>query len=179
MSLARCRTWCPIDLQHLCCKAFIKKSIQSFNDFVLNAFHNLQITCNSRNVLLRMHIFNNCTKQQITHRAIFLTVLQSFYLIILSCKAFGLLFIFVHVSMGHTHFSMMRYAFPVSLTGLLRCFQVKNTAMKARFNVCSELPHLLFGLEKKSTFEPKLTSLVAYYRVYWAFISCIKAVFTT
>ena len=47
--------------------------------------------------------------------------------------------------------------------------------MKARLNVCGELPHPLFGLEKKPTFKPKFTSAVAY----WAFISCIKAVFTT
>ena len=51
--------------------------------------------------------------------------------------------------------------------------------MKARLNICGESPHLLFGLEKKPTFELKLTSAVAYCRVYWAFISCIKAAFTT
>ena len=34
--------------------------------------------------------------------------------------------------------------------------------MKARLDVCGELPHLLFGLEKKPTFELKLTSAVAY-----------------
>jgi len=51
--------------------------------------------------------------------------------------------------------------------------------MKARLDVCGELPHPLFGLEKKPIFELKLTSAVAYCRVYWVFTSCIKAVFTT
>ena len=29
MSLACCRTWCPTDLQHLCCKALINKYCKS------------------------------------------------------------------------------------------------------------------------------------------------------
>ena len=74
-------------------------------------------------------------------------------------------------------FQMTRYAFPVSLTGLLCCYLVEEH--QPRFDVCGESQHPLFNLEKKPTFEPKLTSAVAYCRVYWAFISCIKAVITT
>ena len=58
-------------------------------------------------------------------------------------------------------------------------FQLEKPTVKGRLDVCGESPHPLFGLEKKPTFKPKLASAVAYCRVYWAFISCVKAVFTT
>ena len=41
-SLAGCRTWCPTDLQHLCCKALVNNKInkkhftERFKDSVIN-----------------------------------------------------------------------------------------------------------------------------------------------
>ena len=56
-------------------------------------------------VLLWMHILNNCSKQYIIAQTIFSTALQSVYGILFFqnslSKASGLLFIFIHISMGH------------------------------------------------------------------------------
>jgi len=134
-----------------------------------------------------MRILKNCTEQQSTHRNIFLGVLYSLSILLFfensSSKASRLLFIFIQVSMGHAHFSNDEIRIscePDRPTLLFFSWRTpEKPAMKARLDVCGESPHPLFGLEKKSTFEPKLTSAVAYCRVYWAFISCIKAAFTT
>ena len=85
-------------------------------------------------------------------------------------------------NMGHVHFSTTRYALPVSLTGL--CFSVlfscrmpEKSTMKTRPNVCSKSPHPLCGLEKKSTFEPKLTNSEAYCMVFFGTLSCVNRLY--
>ena len=128
-------------------------------------------------VLLRMHILNYCTKQ-IMHKNIF-TV---FYCIILwEC--------FQQSLWAALHFCSCRYGlcplfkqrdtdFLWAWQACFGVFQLKNTIKAHYESTTCESPRPLFGLEKKPTFEPKLTSAEAYCRVFWAFISCIQVVFT-
>jgi len=46
----------------------------------------------------------------------------------------------------------------------------EKPTMNNRLDVCGELPHSPFGLEKKPTIEPKLTGAEVYFKVFWAFI---------
>ena len=57
------------------------------------------------------------------------------------------------------------------------CKMPKKSTLKARLKVCGKSLHLLFGLEKKPTFQPKFTSAEAYSKILLAFISCIQAIF--
>ena len=68
---------------------------------------------------------------------------------------------------------MTRYAFPVSLKGLLQCFSAVECQ---KSSLCKPDGKS----EKKLTFEPKLTSAEAYCWFFLGFlILCIQAVFTT
>ena len=86
-------------------------------------FHNLQITWDFLKYVVKCCqgcMFNNCSKTTHCTQKYFL---NSFYMYCTlffensSSKASGLLFIFVCVSMGHAHFQLTRYAFPMSLKG--------------------------------------------------------------
>ena len=66
-------------------------------------------------------------------------------------------------------FQMMRYKFSVSLTGLLQCYSVEEHQKSPRWK--SDLMsmascHTCFWLGKEPTFEPKLTSAVAFVRFF-------------
>ena len=66
---------------------------------------------------------NNTLRTEISSQLFYSLSVTSFFQNS-SNKACGLLSIFIHVDMGHAHFLMTRYAFPVSLKGPLRCFSV-------------------------------------------------------
>ena len=112
-------TMTPID--YICqlsnsCQAHALYAIslyRGFNDFVINVFHNLPITWNYRNMqssaakdayFKPMHKTTNYTQKYL------LSCLKSFLSILLffensTSKTSGLLFIFIHVSRSHAHFS--------------------------------------------------------------------------
>jgi len=150
----------------------------SHTEFLMILYFIILITCNFRNM------YSNVAKgvyfKQPKHRNIFLAVLLSFYPIILwkffqqslqatlhfrSCKYRS------HplFKWRDTHFLWARKAY-------FAVFQLKNTR-KASQTLC--LWWVTTPAWAWKSFEPKLTSAVAYCRVYWVFISCIKAVFTT
>ena len=82
---------------------------------------------------------------------------------ILSAKPLATLHFHLHKYWVTPTFKTRRYAFHVSLTGLLWCFSVvecqKKYTMKATQEICDKLPHLLLGLEKKPTFALKLNGI--------------------
>ena len=78
-------------------------------------------------------------------------------------KASRLLFIFIRVSMGHTHFSNNKIHIswvPVKpSTVFFSCRMPENSTRKAGLKVCGWLLCPVFNLEKKPTFELKLTCI--------------------
>ena len=154
-----------------------------FNDFVINVFNNFWITSKiPSQVLLGMRILNKCTKQQIMHRNIFLAVYSLSILLFFensSNKASGLLFIFVHVCTDHAHFSNDKICIscePDRPTLLFSVEEHRKSLLWKPDSMSMVSCHTRFLAWKRN---PPLTSTVAYCRVYWAFILCIKAVFTT
>ena len=102
----------------------------------------LEICCK---VLPRVRIKTTAPKHHITHRNVFFTVLESF---VVNWKFFQQsLWAALHcISTGHTHFSTYKiHIFSCEPDRpswvLFSCEMAVNTARKAWFEVCGELPH--------------------------------------
>jgi len=126
-----------------------------------------------------MCILHKCTNQQITHRNIFLAVLKFFQQSLRAALHFR-----YHKYRSRPLLKWQDAYFLWAWQAYFAVFQFKNTRITCYESQTQCLfwvatPTFLLGKDTKPTFELKFTSAIAYCRVYWAFISCIKAVFTT
>jgi len=119
-------------------------------------------------------LWNNCSKT--THYAqkyLFYSLSIILFFENSSSKTSGLLFIFVLISTGHTHFSTDKLHISCESDSptwvFFSCETAVNTARKAWFKVCKESLHTVFNPERNS---PLSKTYQALFSLYFSYMGC-------
>ena len=107
------------------------------------------------------YVTNYYSKQHIMHKISFIVFLSHHSLKFFQQSIRAALHFCLHKYGSRPLFKRHISCEPDRCTSVVfSCTAQKSPPWKPDSNVCDELPHALFSLEKKPTFEPKLTSVL-------------------